>query len=101
MKIECILKREGGTHVKIGKTDYHFEPQADGAHVADVPDDEHAQRFLSIGEAYKIYRGEAKPAAAEEVDSELVAQYVAKFGKKPHYKLSAEKIQSLLDEEVA
>jgi hypothetical protein len=57
MQIECVLKRTGGTQVTIGTTEYDFSPQSDGAHVATVEDDDHAQRFLSITEGYKIYRG--------------------------------------------
>lgn len=72
MDIECILKREGGTKVTIGKTDYHFAPQPDGAHVADVQDDEHVQRFLGIPEAYKIYRGEKPPAEVKKTAAEPV-----------------------------
>lgn len=41
-----------------------------------------------------------KAVEAKEVDDEreaLVAAYVEKFGRKPHHKLSAEKIQEALD----
>ena len=48
MKIECILKREGGSVVDLGGVEYHFEPLADGAHVADVENEAHIDRFLSI-----------------------------------------------------
>lgn len=61
MKIECILKRHGGTRVELGSMEYHFEPLDDGAHVAEVDDEAHVDRFLSIGEAYKLYRGELSP----------------------------------------
>lgn len=61
MKIECILRREGGTRAEIGGIEYHFEPLADGAHVAEIANDEHADRFLAIPEAYKVYRGKDTP----------------------------------------
>lgn len=65
MDIECKLKREGGTFVPMGKIEYHFAPREDGAHVADVQDDDHADRFLGIPEAYRLYRGKAAaPLAA-------------------------------------
>lgn len=67
MKIECKLKRDGGTHVDIDTIKYHFAPQADGAHVADVTEEAHVDRFLSIAEAYRLYRGEK---AAVEVKEE-------------------------------
>lgn len=61
MKIECILKREGGSVVDLGGIEYHFEPVADGAHVADVEDKAHIDRFLSISEGYKLYHGKETP----------------------------------------
>jgi hypothetical protein len=62
MDIECKIKREGGTHVDMGSAQYHFTPNDDGAHVAEVLDEAHQDRFLSIPEAYRLYRG--TPAAA-------------------------------------
>jgi len=61
MKIECILKREGGSVVDLGGLEYHFEPLADGAHVADVENEAHIDRFLSISEGYKLYHGKQEP----------------------------------------
>ncbi|GJH00218.1 hypothetical protein [Paraburkholderia terrae] len=54
MKIKCILLRQGGTHVELRGTNYHFAPQADGQHVAEVTDEAHIARFLSIPEAYRV-----------------------------------------------
>lgn len=68
MDIECKLQRVGGTHVEIGVKKYHFAPREDGAHVADVEDESHQDRFLSIPEAYRMYRGEA--AAAPVIESQ-------------------------------
>ena len=123
MKIECKLKREGGSTIDIGGVAYEFKPQADGAHVADVGNKEHAERFLSIPEAYGIYAAgkpvkEApapvvkEPAAEETVETvepieaapvaddldALKAQYKAKFGSAPHYKWTAETIKAKLAE---
>lgn len=128
MKIECKNKREGGSIIDIGGTDYHFKPQADGAHVADVAYEEHVERFLSIPEAYCIYKpGKAakeQPAAApvaqeaavegphvdEAVEAtetpEIVSDdldalkeaFKAKFGHAPHYKWSIETIKTKLAE---
>lgn len=55
MKIECILKRQGGTVVELGGKTYHFKPQDDGAHVAEVADDDHADTLLAVSEAYQLY----------------------------------------------
>ncbi len=59
-KVESKLIREGGSHIDIGGTDYHFQPYDDGAHVADVADEAHADKFLSITEGFKLYRGDGK-----------------------------------------
>ena len=61
MKIESILKRQGGTHAEIGGINYHFELLADGAHVADVTESSHIDTFLSIPEGYKVYHGTIAP----------------------------------------
>ncbi len=61
MKIQCILERKGGTIAEVGGIEYHFEPLEDGAHVAEVADEAHIDRFLSIGEAYKVYHGKLAP----------------------------------------
>lgn len=55
MEIECILKREGGTVASIDGVSYHFKPNANGAHVAEVKDNKHIARFLGIPEGYAIY----------------------------------------------
>ncbi len=62
MKIECILKRQGGTFAEIDGIEYHFEPVADGAHVADVTLEAHIDRFLAIADGYKLYHGKEEPA---------------------------------------
>ena len=54
--IESKIKRTGGTRgVVIGETSYDFMPNAEGAHVCDIENPEHAQRFLGIPEGYRIY----------------------------------------------
>lgn len=63
MQIECILKRDGGTKADIDEIEYHFAPQPDGAHVAEVEREAHIRRFLNIPEAYRKY-GAPLPAAA-------------------------------------
>lgn len=72
MQIECVLKRDGGTQVTLGAARYHFQPQADGAHVATVDDDAHIERFLALPEGYRIYRG----AKAKQADLQPQAEAV-------------------------
>lgn len=56
MKIQCILERKGGTVVEMPGKTYHFAPQEDGKHVADVTIEAHIERFLAIPEAYRLLR---------------------------------------------
>lgn len=64
MHIECILHRDGGSKITLGDIIYHFAPQPDGAQVSLVENTNHQDRFLSISEGYRVYRGEHKPAAS-------------------------------------
>lgn len=64
MKIECILHRKGGTEVELPGKTYHFTPQEDGKHVAEVTIEAHIERFLSIPEAYRLLRTPGAEAAA-------------------------------------
>lgn len=126
MKIECTLKRKGGTVAEIDGTEYHFQPDADGRHVAEVADEKHINRFLDIREGYRcadkitatIPEAAAKSAVTpaedpayvpesvtepddNEVDleayrKELAEAYKAKFGRRPHHKWSIEKIEQEL-----
>lgn len=64
MKIECPVTRHGGSKVELWGTEYHFQEQPDGAHVAEVADPKHQDRFLEIG--YRIYRPGQKAAAKAE-----------------------------------
>lgn len=64
MQIEHLIKREGGSVHEIGGTEYHFAPLDDGAHVAEVTNPDHQDRFLSISEGFRIYRPGRKDTAA-------------------------------------
>lgn len=63
MKIESIIKRPGGTSVTLGGVVYHFAPDAEGRHVADVDNPEHVGVLLGIKEGYR-YLAESQPLAA-------------------------------------
>jgi hypothetical protein len=65
MRIESIIRRNGGTRITLEKSNYHFKPTADDArHIADVSNSGHAQHFLSIKEGYRIADGKVPAAAA-------------------------------------
>ena len=61
MKLECKLIRDKGTRVELDGVEYHFEPLADGAHVAEVEHKDHIDRLLGIPEAYRLYHGDLEP----------------------------------------
>lgn len=66
MKVVCLLHREGGTKVELGNAEYHFKPQPDGKHVAEVSNEEHLAILLAIPEAYRLDLGDSKkPAPAK------------------------------------
>jgi len=122
MQIESIIRRKNGTTVVLDKIEYHFNsPVAEGPHVATVENDDHAQRFLSIKEGFRIYRATksavqtpepVEPEQDEPLEGDLngdgsvdgkderitlAAAYEAKFGKKPHYKMGLEKLRESLE----
>jgi hypothetical protein len=105
MKIECTIKRHGGTKVTIGDTEYHFAPcENDERHIAEVGDEGHVEKFLAVPESFRVcedfesrtgfnaekeYGVEAEPDERES----LAEKYKAKFGKNPHHKMSIEKLR--------
>lgn len=111
MQIESKIRRKNGTNIDLGQNQYRFAPNAEGAHVCDVEDEDDIARLLSIPEGFKIYRPaevakEQKAVLEEDVDgdgdvdrADLVAAYEAKFGKKPHHKMKADKIRAELADE--
>lgn len=69
VKIECLIKRRGGSEVTFGKNaatqvKYHFKPvdaaNPDSPHVCEIDNDEHISRLLSI-QGYRIYREKSAP----------------------------------------
>jgi len=73
MKIESLIKRAKGTQVRLGKTDYDFQPDKGGAHVCEVTDKEHIALFLAVREGYCV-AGEA-PAEQDEQQATDVDEY--------------------------
>ena len=64
MKIECILKRPGGSEITLGTTVYNFKPTSDdpeAPHVCEVSNRKHQKTLLKIPEAYRAAKG-AKPS---------------------------------------
>lgn len=64
MKIECLIRRAGGSRVPMDapKREYHFKPSTDDQrHIADVDVESHAKAFLRIKEGYRAVDGEDLP----------------------------------------
>lgn len=83
MKIQCVLTREGGTKAEIDGLEYHFEPLDDGAHVAEVENEAHIDRFLGIPEGYKLYHGKGQPKGKPTQVAAAVATVVTSTEPKP------------------
>lgn len=70
MIIESIIKRKAGTTVKLGDITYFFnETETEPRHLAEVKDEAHIARFLSVKEGFREAEGKAKttkPAAPVE-----------------------------------
>lgn len=58
MKIESIIRRKKGTVVNMQGAVYHFSPDSDGRHIADVTNREHVAKFLAIPEGYCLVMDE-------------------------------------------
>jgi hypothetical protein len=63
MRIESIIARKPGSTISLFGTEYVFTTRSDGKLCADVEDEKHIERFLSIPEGYRDADGElvAKP----------------------------------------
>jgi hypothetical protein len=80
IKIECLIKRQGGSEVPFGNNAatqvvYRFAPvdnSPNSPHVCEVDNDDHINRFLSIG-TYRLFREAEKPVTSlrlpDDVDS--------------------------------
>ncbi len=63
MRIESLIRRKGGTFIRLDQDIYHFVATPDDPrHVAEVADPAHIQALLAIKEGYRIAKGaEPKP----------------------------------------
>jgi hypothetical protein len=75
MLIESKIKREGGSHIDIAGVDWHFKPQADGAHVCDVTDEDAIAVLLAIPAGFRMVTtssSNASDKAAEPAPNAMV-----------------------------
>ena len=71
MKIECLIKRKGGSVIDMDAParTYHFAPESgnhEDPHVADVLEQSHVRCLLRIREAYRVLSGEELPEEAQQ-----------------------------------
>lgn len=67
MLIRCKIQRKGGSKVLMGGIEYHFKPHddaPDSPHIANVTNEEHIAKFLSVTEAYVFHKATAAEAPA-------------------------------------
>lgn len=68
MLIESKIKRPNGTVVVLDGVTYHFKPTDKiAAHVAEIKEPKHVDRFLAIPEGYRAYLNER---VEEKADSQ-------------------------------
>lgn len=71
MLIRSKILREGGTKVTLDATEYHFKPRpGTSAHVCDVLDKHHVNRFLAISEGYELFDTELTTSPAKATKTE-------------------------------
>lgn len=54
MLIESLIRRKNGTKVEFGSTVYHFQPDNDGRHVADVDNQAHVSALIAIKDGFRL-----------------------------------------------
>jgi hypothetical protein len=75
MIIECTIRRKEGTKIDLFGKAYDFQPNEQGAHVAEVADEQAIERLLSITEAYREY-GVQESVKQEQKDDDEPTDYL-------------------------
>lgn len=111
MQIECKLVRKGGTFVEIDGQTYHFAANERGKFVAEVADEAHIAKLLSITDGYQVYGNSVAPSGVESVgkmkDPEertsddpahkaAVEAFIAKFGREPEADMATKTILAVI-----
>lgn len=117
MIVVSLIQRKKGTTVQMDDQVYQFNPENN--HSTNVTEQSHIERFLQISEGFLVLGDpvddpaivqtdttgnpviavmpEPEPEQTQDDRDQLVALYVDKFGKRPHHKLSIEKIKQALE----
>ncbi len=107
MKIESIIKRPQGLEVELGQDVYVFNQ--DNNYITEVTNEDHAAVFINIPEGYcEVFDGNEPDENEEQAElqeeqqdderAQLVQFFIEKFGKRPHHKLSTDKIRQALEQ---
>lgn len=54
MLVESVIRRTGGTRVRLHDVEYVFTPGADGRHLCEVENADHAQTLCAIPEGFRM-----------------------------------------------
>ena len=82
MLIECLIKREGPTHINVAGFDYVFEKNKEGRSVCDVISSGHQAHFLELQGTFVPYKPEGmeeEVAPPEEEEAVTTDQPVEVF----------------------
>jgi len=82
MLIECLIKRDGPTHVNVAGFDYVFEKNEEGRSVCDVISSGHQAHFLELKGTFVPYKPEGveeEVATPEEEEAATTDQPVEVF----------------------
>ena len=87
MKIECLLRRPGGTTVTLDDTTYRFVPDDKGRDVAEITTPKHIDVLVAIPEGYRIVHDEKQKPPHDNLDdmdrSALEELHMKLLGGKP------------------
>lgn len=92
MKIVCKVVREGGSKVEFPGKTYHFkpDPKHEGLHIAEVDDEAHIERLLSITEAYVALDRIDEPLPEPEPEAPAAPQPVMEWSNKKTFAYAKE-----------
>ena len=125
MIVVSLIQRKKGTTVQMDDQVYRFNPENN--HSYNVTEQSHIERFLQISDGFLVLgdpvddpsivqtdttgnpvlavmpeqepksEPEPEPEQTQDDREQLASLYVDKFGKRPHHKLSVDKIKQALE----
>ena len=89
MLIECLIQREGPTHVSINGVQYRFDKNDLGHSVCDVTSKDHASWLVKFPASYRVYKNpedEADQGGQPKDQTETKKETEGHEGKRTHRK---------------